>query len=976
MNELYLLDGYALVYRSYFAFLRNPLKNPQGRNVSAMFGFFRTLISLFDQYKPAYFAVAMDSRVPTFRHEQYREYKATREKTPDELHEQVPTIEEILNALGVPVIRVDGFEADDIMATLAERCRNEGRSCYIISGDKDLLQLVAGPVKVLRPEKGGYEELGPAEVARDWGVRPDQILDYLALIGDASDNVPGVRGIGPKSAAKLLQDFDTLDGVYESLEKAPKSQADKLVEDRENAYLSRRLITLRTDVPLPQGAATPEALHVESLNLAAAAPLFQREGLKGLATQAAAAAAQAATGGAGGAAGGITLGAGKAAARKVRGVGKAPGPAGAAPAEAAVGEWKAAEGDSSANAAAGAGGAKVLGGAKAAEELRRSQAFAEPKRGRYTTVTDVLELDGWISRARAAKRVAFDSETDSLDATLARPVGFSLALKAGEACYIPLKAAGTTCLSEGLVRERLRSLFSDPSVEIIGQNIKYDLKVLSRWGAEFRPWFDTMIAAWLIDSTRATYNMDDLAEWYLDYKTIHFGYVVPKGETFDAVVAEAATQYAAEDADVTFRLYEKFEPLLREHDLARLFFDVEMPLIPVLAEMELAGIRVLPLVLNRFGTKLGKELGELERKIYAASGREFNLNSTRQLQEVLFHDLALTPTKKTQTGFSTDTAVLEELALEEGTAGEVPRLLLRYRLLSKLKSTYVDTLPTLINPETGRIHTSFVQTGTATGRIASRDPNLQNIPIRDEEGRQIRSAFVPEAGKVFVSADYAQIELVVLAHLSGDPALRAAFAAGSDVHAQTGSLIFGVPESEVSADQRRIAKTINFGVMYGMSAFRLARELSIPRNVASQFIEAYFQKYSAIRKFIDETAEKTKESGYVKTLLGRRRPVPGIASRNRTEQMAAQRIAVNTPIQGSAADIVKLAMLAVAARIKKEKLKSKMILQVHDELIFEAPEIEVTQLMALLKEEMESAVKLDVPLRVSVETGGSWGDLH
>ncbi len=967
MNELYLLDGYALVYRSYFAFIRNPLINQQGRNVSAMFGFFRTLVSFFDQFKPAYFAVAMDSTVPTFRHERYRDYKATREKTPTGLHEQVPTIEEILGALRIPVIRVQGFEADDVMATLAQRCRQEGRRCYLISGDKDLLQLVEGPVTVLRPEKGGYEEMGPEEVVRDWGVRPDQILDYLALTGDASDNVPGVRGIGPKSAAKLLQDFDTLDGVYRSLDKAPKSQADKLAEDRENAYLSRELITLRTNVPLPKSAASLEAFRIGSLDLSPAAPLFQREGLKGLATQAAAAAQ--ATGGEGSEAGSPAAGKG----RGKRGAAKKGAPEGVS------GEEEPAE--DGAPEAPGAkervvGGGRASGGTKAAEELRRSQAFAEPKRGRYTTITEAAELDRWMTAARKAKRFAFDSETTAIDATLAEPVGFSLALKAGEACYIPLKAAGAVCLPEETVRERLRSLFADPSIEIIGPNIKYDLKVLSRWGVPFRPWFDTMIAAWLIDSTRATYNMDDLAEWYLDYKTIHFGDVVPKGETFDAVTPEPATQYAAEDADITFRLYEKFEPLLREHDLARLFFDVEMPLIPVLAEMELAGIRLLPQVLNRYGTKLGKELAELEGEIYAASGKEFNLNSTRQLQEVLFHDLGLAPTKKTQTGYSTDTAVLEELASVEGPGGEVPRLLLRYRLLSKLKSTYVDTLPTLINPNTGRIHTSFVQTGTATGRIASRDPNLQNIPIRDEEGRQIRSAFVPDAGKVFVSADYAQIELVVLAHLSGDPALRAAFAAGSDVHAQTGALIFGVSEGAVTPDQRRIAKTINFGVMYGMSAFRLARELSIPRSVAAQFIEAYFQKYASIRKFIDETAEKTKKTGYVTTLLGRRRPVPGIASRNRTEQMAAQRIAVNTPIQGSAADIVKLAMLKVAARIKRERLASRMILQVHDELIFEAPEIEVTQLMALLKEEMESAVKLEVPLRVSVETGVSWGALH
>ncbi len=900
MKALFLLDGYALVYRSYFAFLRTPLVNSQGRNVSAMFGFFRTLLAFFEQYKPECFAVAMDSAVPTFRHDQYAEYKATRDKTPEELHDQVPTIEEILAALRVPVIRVDTFEADDVIATLAERCRSEGRPCYVVSGDKDLLQLVGGPVKVLRPGKGDYEEIGAEEVRRDWEVGPEQILDYLALIGDASDNVPGVRGIGPKSAAKLLRDFGTLDGVYRNLEKLPAAQKAKLAEDRENAYLSRRLITLRTDVPLPRDAQDPDSLGVTALALGAAAPLFQREGLKALAVQATA---------------------------------KADEPA-----------------------------------AEKTEE--------EPRRGTYETILDVKALDRWIALAKKRGLFAFDSETTSIDAVSAEPVGFSLSVRSGEACYIPLKAAGADCLPADTVRERLRSILEDRSLKIVGQNIKYDLKVLKRWGVTLAPWFDTMIAAWLVDSTRNTYNMDDLAAWYLDYTTIHYEDVVPKDSTFDAVDLDQATQYAAEDADVTFRLYEKLEPLLRESGLEKIFYEVEMPLIPVLADMELAGIRLLPGVLKSYSKKLGSEIARIEERIHGLCGGEFNINSTKQLQEILFTKLGLKHGKKTKTGYSTDTGVLEELAAEPGSEGEVPRLVLRYRLLSKLKSTYVDTLPTLINPETGRIHTNFVQTGAATGRLASKDPNLQNIPIRDEEGRHIREAFVPAEGTVFVSADYAQIELVVLAHLSGDPGLRSAFAAGKDVHAQTGSLIFGVPVDEVSPDQRRIAKTINFGVMYGMSAFRLSRELSIPRAVADQFIGAYFEQYSAIKRFIETTTEQTKESGYARTLLGRRRPVPGIDSRNHAEQASAQRVAVNTPIQGSAADIVKLAMLRIAARFKKDKIATRMLLQVHDELIFEAPEIEATRVMKIVREEMESAVKLDVPLRVSVESGGSWGDLH
>ncbi len=926
MKPLYLLDGYSLIYRSYFAFMRRPLINQEGKNVSATFGFFRTLFSFFDQYAPDYFAVVLDSKGPTFRHEQYPEYKATREKAPDDLHAAVPVIEEVLDVLKVPTLRRDGFEADDIIATLAASCREEKRDCYIITGDKDLLQLVGDYVWVLKPDKSSYQKIGPEQVAEDWGVRPDQILDYLSLIGDTSDNVPGVKGIGPKSAAKFLSDFDTLDGVYAHLDELSKSHAEKLTANQENAYLSKRLITLRFDVPLDRQL---EELSIDPKNRLAAVPIFQREGLRQLAEQS----------------GGSRV---------------------AAESDDTGNESKAEPQDTKATAETETGKKGEVSGPTA----------ADARKGSYVSVTDVRALDEWVERVRKAKVFAFDSETDSLDAVEAKPVGFSLSVKSGEGCYIPLKAAGAECLSEEVVRERLKPILEDPTLKLVGQNIKYDYKVLRHWGITLNPWFDTMIAAWLADTTQSSYNMDKLAERYLGYATVHFKDVVPAGATFDAVELDRATEYAAEDADITFRLYEKLSPMLEEMGLTKLFAELEMPLVRILADMELEGIRLVPKTLESYSEKLGEEIAEVEKEIFRICGREFNVNSTKQLQEVLFTDLGMKPVRKTQTGYSTDNAVLEELAGGEGAAAEVPSLVLRYRLLSKLKSTYVDSLPKLVNARTGRIHTHYGQTGTATGRLSSKDPNLQNIPIREEEGRQIRAAFVPKEGHIFLSADYSQIELVVLAHLSGDAALRKAFNEGSDVHSQTGALIFGVDENEVTPEQRRIAKTINFGVMYGMSAFRLSRQLKIPRRMADEFIRAYFEKYSAIRAFVDRTAEEAKASGSVKTLMGRIRTIPGIDSRNRTEQMAAARIAVNTPIQGSAADIVKLAMLNVVARLAKEGLSSKLILQVHDELVFEVPEIEVDQMRKLVREEMEGAIKLDVPLRVSIETGASWGALH
>jgi len=561
----------------------------------------------------------------------------------------------------------------------------------------------------------------------------------------------------------------------------------------------------------------------------------------------------------------------------------------------------------------------------------------------------------------------------------ADPVGFSFSTERGNGCYVPLHGPDGPVLPADEVRNRLKKLLENDEIAVIGQNLKYDYKVLVRWGVTIaNPFFDTMIAAWLLDTEGNSFSMDKLAEQYLDYATVHYSDVVPKaarGEeepTFDSVDLETACRYAAEDADVTFRLYQVLNRLLTEEGLDALFNDVEMSLLPVLARMEMNGIRLIPDTLESYSIQLETDLAGIQTDIFALCDHEFNIGSTKQLQQVLFEERKLTPSKKTKTGYSTDMSVLQELARED----PVPALVLRHRLLTKLKSTYVDALPKLVNPTTGRIHTHFNVTGTATGRISSTDPNLQNIPIREEEGRRIRDAFVPEKDWRFVSADYSQVELVVLAHLSNDPGLKKAFADGADVHRNTGSLIFGVPAEEVTAQQRRISKTINFGVMYGMSAFRLSRELQIPRKDAVGFIDAYFATYSQIRSFIDQTVADAERAGYVQTLLGRRRYLANISNRNQTVKQAAERVAVNTPIQGSAADIMKLAMLRLDREIRDRELQCRLILQVHDELILECPPEETDEVTALVEEVMVAAYTLTVPLRVSVEAGDTWGALH
>ena len=948
-KPFYILDGYSLIYKSYFAFIRNPLFNHDGENTSAVFGFFRSLFSFMNEYQPDYFAVALDSLVPTFRHEQYEEYKATRDKTPDDLHAQIPRIEKILETLSIKTVRVNRYEADDVIAAYAGKCTEENRPCYILTGDKDLMQLVDDNVKILKSDKAGYVEIDHDGVIENYGVRPDQIIDYLALTGDSADNIPGIKGIGPKTAAGLLAEYDTIEGIYDNIDKLKPSAAEKIRAGRESCMMSRELVMLDFETPVDKNI---EIFSTENLKYREIIPLLEKENVKSLVKwidtnhpdKSAASAGQ----------GELFADPGK----------DGQSVSGSLPSE----KKETAKGNENEESSADSGS-----GEKYSDIVFPSNKdFKSGDKGEYETVLSYDDLDRWVETVKKEKIFAFDIETDNLDTIKANPVGFSISVKSGTGCYIPLIADGEEVLSPSIVKNKLKEILEDETLKLVGQNIKYDYKVLRMWGLNpVNIWFDTMIAAWLVNSRISSYSMDSLAEYYLGYQTVHYKDIVPKDMLFQDIDLKTASFYAAEDADITFRLYEILRPLV-EKDYNDLFYKTEMPLVYILAEMELEGVRVRKESLDALSRDLEKTIAEVSDEIFKLCGKEFNISSTKQLQEILFTERKLNPVKKTKTGFSTDNTVLEILANED----PVPSLVLRYRVLTKLKSTYVDALPKLIQSTTSRIHTTFRQTGTQTGRLSSTNPNLQNIPIKDEEGRKIRKAFIPTGGKVFLSADYSQIELVVLAHLSEDPALIKAFTEGIDVHRMTGSLIFQVDPEEVTAEQRRIAKTINFGVMYGMSGFRLSRELKIPRKQADEFIGSYFARYANIRKFIDETVASAEEKGTVSTILGRERMIAGINSRNRNEKSGAERMAVNTPIQGTAADIVKLAMLNIDGRIKEKELKSKLVLQVHDELIYEVPLSEVEEMKVLVKQEMENVLKLKVPLRVSIETGESWGDMH
>ena len=954
-KTIYILDSYGLIFRCYFAFISRPLTNSKGENVSALFGFFRNLHWIFQHYKPDYIFAAMDSKTKTFRHEMYPEYKATRNKTPDDLHAQIPWICEILQALGVPVLQCDGYEADDIIATVAQKCSDQGFECRILSGDKDLMQLVNDTTLILKPESGAqtWKLTDAAGVEAEWGVPPSKLLDLLSLYGDTADNVPGVHGVGVKTASKLLTDYGDLDGIYAHLEEIKGAMKQKLADGHENAYFSQKLIRLFDTVPCPDIDTALNSAPLTFNYKAAAEKLFSYG--------APAVAKSYAELGLGGES--LPL------ASADKSSSPTPSPRGSAP--------KTPEPD----------GDVALRQAQGPQlELKQNDTSG------YKAITDTAELEKYITTflkpGNKKKLIAYDSETTSLDTFNCQILGFSLCYEEGKAVYIPLQQeatdlfGGTDYITKEDAYAQLTRIFTDSTVTVIMHNAKFDLKVLYNTGFtkifDGCKYYDTMVTAWLINPERTGrngYSLEYLGETILGLKGIEFSDIVAKGQTFADVPLEKAYQYAAEDADFTYKLGLKLrEPFEadKSQTLKKLLM-MEMQVLPILTKMELAGIHLDSKELNNYNKELVREIGLIEQNIYKEVGHEFNIASPKQLQTVLFEERHLKAGKKTKTGYSTDTSVLEELALYD----PVPRMILEYRELAKINSTYVETLPKLTDKD-GRIHTDFVQTGTATGRLSCREPNLQNIPVRTEAGRKIRSAFTAPEGKVLISADYAQIELVVLAHLSGDKNMCKSFIEGTDVHKATAALIYGVTPEAVTPEMRRTAKTINFGVIYGMSSFRLANDLGISRTQAAQFIDNYFNMYADVDKFIKDTVAGAEQTGKVTTIFGRSRPIMGINSRNKVEKAAAERIAVNSPVQGSAADIVKKAMINVTTALEETNSPARLLLQVHDELIFECPDDQkiIDATIALIKDKMEGAVELSVPLRVSIEYGKNWGEFH
>jgi len=931
---LYLVDGYALIYRAFFAMIARPLTTRRGENTSAAWGVTNFLLRLLERRRPDYLGWVHDLGV-SFRHETYPEYKATREKLTEELQQDfdrsVERIAQILEAFGVPVVGVDGYEADDVIGTLAAAAVAQGLDVVIVSGDKDFYQLIGPGVALLNPGRGG-----PAAVEEHWvdqsnaserlGVPPERVVDYLALVGDSSDNVPGVKGVGEKTALELLTAFGGLDAILANAERIPGKRAREAVQQQADlARLSRELVTIRRDVPV---ALDLESLRVRPPDVPRLSELFTELEFRSLIPKLSAVA---------------VAGAVAPAAQRAPAVAAAPA---------------------------------------TAPPAALTAVSAEP------TIVDVPEaLAALVAECRGAPLVALDTETTSLDPMRAQLVGMSLAVAAGRSWYLPFAHVAPDGELAGGVPPRnlpplahdalrpLRELLADPAVRKAGHNVKYDWLVLRRAGVELAGVaYDSMLASFVLDPGRRSHAIDDLARERLSLRMRTYQELVGRGRgerPFAAVPLFDAARYCAADSETVLRLRDAFQPELEDHQLARLLETIEVPLTPVLVDMEWHGVLIDLERLGEIARTFTQELADLERTIYRVAGSEFNINSTPQLRHVLFEKHQLPVLKRTKTGASTDYDVLEQLA---AMGHEVPRLLIEYRELSKLKSTYVDALPGFINPATGRIHTSFNQTGAATGRLSSSDPNLQNIPVRTPRGETIRRAFVAPPGAVLVTADYSQIELRLLAHLSGDPAFVQAFEQGGDIHRQTAAIIFGVPQDQVTAEMRARAKTINFGTIYGQGPFALSRQLGITQDEAKQFITEYFTRFGGVRAWLDRTVAEARQRGFVETLFGRRRYIPELKDRNFNIRAFGERTATNSPLQGSAADLIKLAMIGIAGALQERRLASRMILQVHDELVLEVPEPERDAATELVKRHMETAATLRVPLVVSIGVGRNWVD--
>ena len=924
--RLFLLDGAAVAYRSYFAFIKNPLTNSKGLNTSAVFGFLNILFSLLEKEKPDYFAVIFDSREPTFRHKRYKEYKATREKMPDDMAESLPYIDKAVKALNIPTLVLPGFEADDIIGTLVKRAQKEGMQSFIVSGDKDFMQLIGPDVKMYNPKRpDDMVVMDEKDVLEKFGVAPDRVIDVLALMGDASDNVPGVPGVGEKTATALIQEYGSLDNLLDNADKITKPKLrESLLKNRPLAELSKELVTIHCEVPTPE---RPEELVCGKPDMEQLKEIFRELEFQ-------------------------------------RMIGR-------------VEEYAAKFGDVIPSAKKKREKEKASGKKEKGEPGEETKVQVKIVSDKYRALLTEGEIEEALEKADKAGLVAVDTETTGLDPLSAEIVGVSLAWKEKEAVFIPF--------NQKLEKERLLRLLKpfleDPKVPKGGQNSKYDWAVFKTHGIEPRGFaFDTMVESYLLDSSSRQHNLDAIALKHFNYVKIPTEALIGSGKkqtTMDQAPLEAITQYACEDADFTFRSHQFFAPLLKKEGLEKLYREVELPLVLVLEDMERKGICVDEKLLGKLSGEAGAELEKLTAKIFKEAGGEFNIGSPQQLGRILFEKMQVqkisgTRVKKTKTGYATDVDVLESL---KGIP--VADLILEYRQISKLKNTYLDVLPTLIHPKDGRIHTSYNQTVAATGRLSSTDPNLQNIPIRSEFGRKIRAAFVPpDSRHVLISADYSQVELRVLAHITEDPNLIKTFEREEDVHTRTASLVFNVPMEKVTPAQRGQAKTINFGVIYGMGPQRLARENGVSMAEAKKFIEDYFAKYPGIKKFTTGQVEIAKKQNFVSTLLGRKRLLPEIHSANIGLRINAEHMAVNTPIQGSAADLIKVAMVRLHEKLKQKKMETTMLLQVHDELVFEAPKEEVEEAKKIIAHEMENAMELKVPLKVDVGVGKNWLEAH
>jgi DNA polymerase-1 len=926
-NPLILVDGSSYLYRAYHAF--PPLTNSAGEPTGAMYGVLNMLRSLLLQYQPSHVAVVFDAKGKTFRDELFAEYKSHRPPMPDDLRAQIEPLHSMVKAMGLPLLVTPGVEADDVIGTLALEAEKAGHAVLISTGDKDMAQLVTPNVTLINTMNNTI--LGPQEVCDKYGIPPELIIDFLALMGDSSDNIPGVPGVGEKTAQALLQGIGGLDALYGNLDsiatlsfRGAKTMAAKLEQNKEVAYLSYKLATIKTDVELDLTCAE---LTVSEPDVDTLQQLFKQYEFK----------------------------------RWL--------------ADVEAGVWL--ENKKGA-------GAKAAGAAKPAAAAEAPKALAEAKLSQegYVTILDEATFTDWLARLKKADVFAFDTETDGLDTLTANLIGLSFAIAPGEAAYLPVAhdyLDAPPQLDRAYVLEALKPLLEDDKALKVGQNLKFDMSLLARYGIEMRGIaYDTMLESYVLDSVGGRHDMDSLADRYLGHKTITFEEIAGKGKnqlTFNQIALEQAAPYAAEDADVTLQLHLAMWPQLKQSaELLTVFNEIEMPLLPVLSHIERTGVLIDPAILSAHSQELAKRLAELEAQAHELAEEPFNLASTKQLQAILYEKQKLPVLKKTPGGApSTNEEVLAELALDY----PLPKVILEYRGLAKLKTTYTDKLPLMINPVSGRVHTSYHQAVTATGRLSSSDPNLQNIPVRNDEGRRIRQAFIAPEGYRIVAADYSQIELRIMAHLSQDEGLLKAFAEGKDIHRATASEVFGVPLDKVTGEQRRSAKAINFGLIYGMSAFGLARQLGIPRGEAQRYMDLYFERYPGVLDYMERTRQQASEQGYVSTLDGRRLYLPDVRSSNAMRRKAAERAAINAPMQGTAADIIKRAMIEVDAWLQgQEKPLVRAIMQVHDELVFEVHESVIEEASQRIRQLMEGSMTLAVPLKVDVGVGMNWDEAH